>query len=89
MEKILAAEGKVLLIGPNKVLKFSDFNPNSGEEDVKPNYAIVEYESVPLKGGETKLQVTDDYENNEKKYKESHRFWREVLPKLKQVLEKY
>ena len=85
--KDYSRRGKVLQAEPNKVLKISDFNPNAGEEDIESNYAIVKYELVPLKDRETKLQITDDCANNEKKYKESQQFWNDVLPKLKLVLE--
>ena len=71
----------------NKILKFSDFNPNAGEEDIESNYAIVKHELFPLKGDETKLQVTDNCASNEKKYKDSRQFWNDILPKLKLVLE--
>ena len=79
-------KGKVLLAESAKVLKFSDFNSNAGEQDIKSNYAIVKYQLLPLNEGEIKLQVTDDCTNSEKTHKESQQFWNNVLPKLKQVL---
>jgi uncharacterized protein YndB with AHSA1/START domain len=79
--------GKVLEVVPNKFLKISDFNPNNGEEDIESNYAVITYELLALTNGETELCVTDDYANNEKKYKESEQFWNNVLPKLKELLE--
>lgn len=85
--KDYSRRGKVLQAEPNKILKFSDFNPNAGEENIESNYAIVKYELLPLKGNQTKLQVTDDYAKNEKKYEESQQFWKDVLPKLKKILE--
>ena len=85
--KDYSRKGKVLQAEPEKVLKFSDFNPNAGEEDIESNYVIVKHELFPLKVGETKLQVTNDCANHEKKYKESQLFWNDVLPKLKKILE--
>ena len=85
--KDYSRRGKVLQAEQNKILKISDFNPNAGEEDIEPNYAIVKYELFPLKGNQTKLQITDNCATNEKKYKDSQKFWKDVLPKLKKVLE--
>ena len=86
--KDYSGRGKVLQAEPNRILKFSDFYPNAGEEDIESNYAIVKYELFSLTGGQTKLLVTDNCAGNEKKYKESQQFWDDVLPKLKEVLEK-
>ena len=80
-------KGKVLKVKPNEVLKISDFNPNSGIEDVDLNYAKVTYQLVSKSTQETILQIKDDCAGDEKRYKESKQFWEIVLPKLKEVLE--
>lgn len=80
-------KGKVLQIETNKILKISDFNTDAGLEDIKSNYAVVTYELNPENSNQTTLQITDDCAGDEKRHKESDKFWNTVLSKLKEVVE--
>lgn len=80
-------KGKVLQIETNKILKISDFSTDAGLEDIKSNYAVVTYELNPENSNQTTLQITDDCAGDEKRHKESDKFWNTVLSKLKEVVE--
>ncbi len=81
-------KGKVLLAEPYEVLEISDFNPDSGLQDIDTNYQKVTYHLFSNDDKTTLLQVTDDCAGDKKRYTESDQFWNAVLPKLKEVIER-
>ena len=81
-------KGKVLLAQPYEVLEISDFNPNSGLQDIDTKYQKVTYHLLSQDDKTTLLRVTDDCAGDEKRHTESNQFWNAVLPKLKEVIER-
>ena len=80
--------GKILEIIPNKFLKTSDFNPNSGLDDIETNYTEVTYK-LSRQGNYTLLAVKEsNFNGDEERFKDSLNFWNSVLEKLKELLEK-
>lgn len=80
-------KGKVLQVDQYKFLKISDFNPDSGLEDIDSNYAKVTYELIAENEKSTTLGVTDDFAHEDKRFAESNSFCDNVLSKLKEVIE--
>jgi uncharacterized protein YndB with AHSA1/START domain len=80
-------KGKVLKTEPGRLLKFTDFNPSTGAEDIDENHAHRTYQLKAV-GGTTVLSVTTDHlDGDEARRKDSEGFWDRVLPALKMLLE--
>ena len=80
-------KGKVLKTEPDRLLKFSEFNPSAGAKDVDENYAHITYE-LKADARTTVLSVITDHLNgDEARRKDSEGFWDRVPPALKMLLE--
>jgi len=86
-------KGKIVSITPNKLLRFTTFDPNAVDkyEDIPSNYTTATYELSPREEG-TLLSVTQgDYSkivNGSKRYQDTVTGWDFVLPKIKELAEK-
>ena len=89
-KEIVFVKGKIVNIVPGKLLQFTAFDPNSGLEDVPPNYTTVTYELSP-ESEQTVLSVTQgDFggvANGEKRYDDTVGGWDSALNGLKKLLE--
>ena len=89
-----AEDGKIFVKGivreikPKRLLKTSDFNPNSGLKDIEPNYTSVIYK-LSEKKNRTLLSIAEqNFRGDKERYNDSKDFWNTVLKKLKELLEK-
>ncbi len=81
-------KGKVREIKPKHLLRTSDFNPDSGLEDIESNYTEVTFELFREKKQTLLVVKEDNFIGDEIRYNDSLNFWNSVLEKLKDLLEK-
>jgi len=80
-------KGIILEIEPGRLLRTKDLSIDSGLPDVESNYSFVSYE-LAEENSKTNLKVTEDnFNGDEKKYKDSDNFWNVVLKGMKELLE--
>lgn len=80
-------KGTILIIEPNKLLRYNYWSSMSGIEDKPENYQEITYELFEEEG-DTMLQVTQKNIPDEKMKEHSLQNWRTVLNNLKTVVEK-
>ena len=92
-KEMVFVKGSILELIPEKLLKYTTFDPNSTIEDVPENYLTVTYELETL-NGQTIFTVTQgDYNKvaeGEKRYKESYnngQGWDPILVEIKKLVE--
>jgi uncharacterized protein YndB with AHSA1/START domain len=92
-KEMVFVKGSILELIPEKLLKYTTFDPNSTILDVPENYLIVTYELETL-NEQTVLKVTQgDYNTvaeGEKRYKESYnngQGWDPILVEIKKLVE--
>ncbi len=86
--KRIHVKGIILEIEPGRLLRTKDLSIDSGLPDAESNYSYVAYE-LAEENGKTKLIIKEDnFNGDEKRYKDSENFWNEVLKKMKELLEK-
>lgn len=93
-KEMVFVKGTIVEITPEKLLKYTTFDPNSTMADVPENYLTVTYELETV-DGETVFTVTQgDYNRvaeGEKRYKESYNNgegWNPILVEIKKLVEK-
>ncbi len=86
-------KGKILMIEPEKLLKYTVIDPFAAYPDVPENYLNVTYE-LTEQGGQTNLTVTQDgFETaaeGEKRYKDTYNNgegWNPILIEIKKLAE--
>ncbi len=85
--KKVHVKGIILEIDPGRLLRTKDLSIDSGLPDVESNYSYVTYE-LDEENSRTNLKVTEDnFNGDEKRYKDSDNFWNVVLKGLKDLLE--
>ena len=85
--KKVHVKGIILEIETGQLLKTKDLSIDSGLPDVESNYSYVTYE-LDEENSRTNLKVTEDnFNGDEKRYKDSDNFWNVVLKGLKDLLE--
>jgi uncharacterized protein YndB with AHSA1/START domain len=92
-KEFIPVKGKILNIVPDKLLRYTVFDPNSTMEDIPENYLTVTYELFE-ENGSTLLEVTQgDYNkvaDGERRYKESYNNgegWNPILVQIKKLAE--
>ncbi len=91
-KEMVYVKGNIVNIEPQKLLKYTTFDPNSGLEDVPSNYVTVTYDLTP-ENGHTILSVThgdfSTVENGAKRYEDtmSGGGWEGVLNDIKNLVE--
>jgi uncharacterized protein YndB with AHSA1/START domain len=92
-KEMVFVKGTILELIPEKLLKYTTFDPNSTIADVPENYLTVTYELETL-NGQTVFTVTQgDYNKvaeGEKRYKESYnngQGWDPILVEIKKLVE--
>ena len=80
-------KGTILIVEPNKLLRYNYWSSMSGIEDKPENYVIITYELFE-EGGDTTLTITQENIPDEKTKEHSIQNWRKVMSDLKQLLEK-
>lgn len=92
-KEMVFVKGTIVEIVPEKLLKYTTFDPNSTIADVPENYLTVTYELETL-NGQTVFTVTQgDYNTvaeGEKRYKESYnngQGWDPILVEIKKLVE--
>jgi len=87
---ITVVKGEVIRAIPNKLLEHTIFPSNSGIEDTLENYIVIIYE-LDEEDGKTELTITQKgfkyVENGQKRYIDTQKGWKAVLPKLQEVAE--
>lgn len=88
--EIVFVKGELKEIEPNKLLRFTLFDPNKGVPDIPGNYVMVTNELVPNENG-TELRITQgDYakiDKSEEIFEQTVKGWKMTLPVLKKLLE--
>ena len=86
-------KGKIVIIEPNKILKFTVIDPNAPYPDIPENYLNVTYE-LKEENGATNLKVTQDgFEgaaDAENRYKHGYNNgegWNPILSQIKKIVE--
>ncbi|SHI74178.1 Uncharacterized conserved protein YndB, AHSA1/START domain [Tangfeifania diversioriginum] len=86
---VVYVKGEIMEVVPQRKVTFTMFDPNLGLDDIPENYVDLTYDILPQKTG-CKLIITQgDFqgaENAEKRFEESLRGWKMVIPKMKEVL---
>jgi uncharacterized protein YndB with AHSA1/START domain len=92
-KEMVFVKGTIVEIVPEKLLRYTTFDPNSTIADVLENYLTVSYELETV-NGQTIFTVTQgDYNKvaeGEKRYKESHNNgegWNPILVEIKKLVE--
>lgn len=92
-QKIVFVKGKILLIEPEKLLKYTVIDPFAAYPDIPENYLNVTYELIP-NGPQTTLIVTQDgFETaaeGEKRYNDTYNNgegWNPILVEIKKLAE--
>jgi uncharacterized protein YndB with AHSA1/START domain len=93
-KEMVFVKGTIVEITPEKLLKYTTFDPNATMADIAENYLTVTYELETV-NGETIFTVTQgDYNKvaeGEKRYKESYNNgegWNPILVEIKKLVEK-
>ncbi len=91
--EMVFVKGKILLIEPEKLLKYTVIDPFAAYPDIPENYLNVTYELIP-NGPKTTLIVTQDgFETaaeGEKRYNDTYNNgegWNPILAEIKKVAE--
>ena len=79
-------KGTILIVEPEKLLRYSYWSSMSGIEDKPENYLIITYELFQ-EDGTTTLTITQDNIRDEEMKIHSEQNWRIVMNGLKQLLE--
>lgn len=79
-------KGIIKKIEPEKLLQSTYFSSMSGKEDKPENYNLVTYK-IAERYGKTVITLTQDNNTTEKEKEHSTDNWKEVLKKLKVVVE--
>jgi uncharacterized protein YndB with AHSA1/START domain len=79
-------KGVILTVEPNALLQYSHWSHFDGLADEPENYRTWTFD-LDEKNGATQLSITEDNIPTEKQKNRSDEFWREVLLKIKQLLE--
>lgn len=92
-KEMVFVKGKILMIEPEKLLKYTVIDPFAAYPDVPENYLNVTYE-LTEQGGQTNLTVTQDgFETaaeGEKRYKDTYNNgegWNPILIEIKKLAE--
>lgn len=92
-KEMVFVKGKILMIEPEKLLKYTVIDPFAAYPDVPENYLNVTYE-LTEQGGQTDLTVTQDgFETaaeGEKRYKDTYNNgegWNPILIEIKKLAE--
>lgn len=92
-KEMVFVKGKILMIEPEKFLKYTVIDPFAAYPDVPENYLNVTYE-LTEQGGQTDLTVTQDgFETaaeGEKRYKDTYNNgegWNPILIEIKKLAE--
>lgn len=83
-------KGTVMLVEPEKLIRYSYWSSMSGIEDKPENYVIITYKLSHENGEDDKTHITITQENipDEKTKAHSEQNWAKVLNGLKELLEK-
>lgn len=79
-------KGIIKKIEPEKILQTTYWSSMSGKEDKPENYKLVTY-SLTAKDGKTVVTLSQDNNATENEKKHSLENWKQVLKKLKEVVE--
>lgn len=79
--------GEILEIAPPRRLEVTHFSPSSGREDVPENYHTILYELEP-DGARTHVTLSQDNNASEDEAEHSRVNWKEMLSKLRDVVER-
>ena len=92
-KEMVFVKGKIVMIEPEKLLKYTVIDPFAAYPDVPENYLNVTYE-LTEQGGQTNLTVTQDgFETaaeGEKRYKDTYNNgegWNPILIEIKKLAE--
>ncbi len=87
-DKKVHVKGFIVSIVPGKYLQTRDLSLDAELPDTEENYSRVTYELKPGNSG-TVLYVTEDnFNGDERRYKDADKFWDTVLQNLKELSEK-
>ncbi|MEP7108016.1 MAG: SRPBCC domain-containing protein [Ferruginibacter sp.] len=86
-DKLYEDKGTILIVEPEKLLRFSYWSSLSGIEDKPENYQIITYELFD-EGGDSTLSITQENIPDENTKMHSEKIWRKVLNDLKGLLER-
>lgn len=79
-------KGRILAFDEEERLQFTHFSPMSGKPDEPENYHTVTID-LEEESGKTKVQLTQDNNDNESDRDHSEQNWTQVLNGLKRVVE--
>ncbi len=80
-------KGVLINVEPNTQLQYSHWSHFDGLSDTPENYRIWTFD-ISEKNGTAVLTISEDNIPTEKQKKRSDEFWREVLLKIKRIVEK-
>jgi uncharacterized protein YndB with AHSA1/START domain len=79
-------KGVILRVDPNIILQYYHWSPFDGLPDLEENYRIWTFELAEMNGN-TDLTISEDNIPTEKQKIRSDEFWKEVLIKIKGLVE--
>jgi len=79
-------KGRILAFDPEERLQFTHFSPMSGKPDEPENYHTITID-LEEENGRTRIQLTQDNNDNEGDREHSESNWTQVLNGLKRVVE--
>ncbi len=79
-------KGVILKLEPKHLIKYTHFSPLSGKQDLPENYHKVTVE-LTAEDSETLVALSQDNNENEEERKHSESNWKDMLKKLKALLE--
>ncbi|HEU4928260.1 MAG TPA: SRPBCC family protein [Candidatus Krumholzibacteria bacterium] len=80
-------KGRILAFDPEERLQFTHFSPMSGKPDEPENYHTITID-LEEENGKTKVELTQDNNDNESDREHAENNWTQVLDGLKRVVER-
>ncbi len=79
-------KGTILECRPLEYVRYSSFDPSLGYEDIPENYLYVSYKLIEKDGGTEVTFLSENFGNDEKRYKEGVKAWdKMVIPGFKKI----